>query len=386
MLQASGDGTPPFLAVLGESAKQHAKRKYHRPSETMSQMDVLRQAWTGAAANGGVPGIDGVGFQSTEEGREGVEGHLQQLQSDLETGRYQPQPVRRVLIRKAGDPGKQRPLGVSTVRDRVAMTAAKLVLDEQGWNPRMGKPVRKWLTAGRVSHGKREATESGAPQGGAIWRLLANLYMHCFDRRWRREGWDQGQLVRYAHAFVILWPSAEQAAQVVDTARQILTPPGLRLNTEETGAVNLRDRTQGFYLLGFTHRMNPDRRSLGRRHMFRWPSAKAAGRIFVKMQDLLLGPYLPGNVADVVAELNSLPRGWGAYFRRGESARVFLEVDNYVRHRFALHLARTCGRKGTGWKWQRSDRTWTNLARLLKALGIHWLDGTRRTIWPAARA
>ena len=62
----------------------------------------------------------------------------------------------------------------------------------------MRKLVRKWLQAGLVYHGKREATEKGTPQGGPLSPLLANLYMNYFDRAWRRDGRTLGQLIRYA--------------------------------------------------------------------------------------------------------------------------------------------------------------------------------------------
>ena len=446
MTQASRDAALPFLAALGESAKQHPRRKYHHLYETMSRMDVLRTAWYQAAANDGAPGVDGVGFKGIEEGPGGVNGFLEQLQRDLETGRYQPQPVRRVLIPKEGKPGKNRPLGIPTIRDRVAMTAAKLVLepifearfldcsygfrpgrsaldaldairtavetgyvyvvdvdvegffdnvchekllwllDQHVWDPRMRKLVGKWLTAGLVYHGKREATERGTPQGGPLSPLLANLYMNYFDRRWRREGRELGQLVRYADDFVILCASAGQAAQAMDIVRRNLGRLDLRMNEEKTRIVNLRDRTQGLDFLGYTHRLNPDPRRRGRLHLFRWPGAKAVARIFTKVKALLLSPYLPGNPADVVAELNSLLRGWGAYFRWGESGRVFSKVDNYLRRRFALYLARKYGRKGTGWKWQRPDGTWTNILRFLAALGMYRLTGTQRAFRVVATA
>jgi RNA-directed DNA polymerase len=445
MTLASGDGTLPLLAALGESAKQHRKRKFQHLYETMCRMDVLRQAWSQAAANDGAPGIDGIGFETIEKGPGGVNGFLEDLQEDLEAGRYQPRPVRRVYIPKPGKPGQQRPLGVPTVRDRVAMTAAKLVLepilegrfldcsygfrpgrsaldaldvvrttieagnpyvvdvdiagffdnvthekmlwllDEHVWDPRMRKLVRKWLTAGLVYHGRREATEKGTVQGGPLSPLLANLYLHYFDRLWRREGGALGQLVRYADDMVILSASAEQAAGAMETVRRNLKRLDLWVNEEKTRVVNLRDKTQGFDFLGYTHHLNSVGQR-GRTHLSRRPGAKAVQRMVTKVKDLLLSPYLSPNLPDIIAALNAVLRGWGAYFRWGESLPVFSKVDNYVRRRFALYLARKYGRKGTGWKWRRPDGTWMTIYRLLKALGIHRLSGTQRTYRPVATA
>ena len=445
MTQASRDETLPFLAALGESAKQHRRRKFHHLYETTCRMDILRKAWYQAAANDGAPGIDGIGFPTIEKSPGGVNGFLEELQRDLETGRYQPQPVRRVYIPKAGKPGQKRPLGVPTVRDRVAMTAAKLVLepilesrflecsygfrpgrsaldaldaartaveagnpyvvdvdisgffdnvshekllwllDEHVWDPRMRKLVRKWLTAGLVYHGQREATEKGTVQGGPLSPLLANLYLHYFDRLWHREGRGLGQLVRYADDLVILCASPEKAAEAMETVRRNLKRLDLWVNEEKTKVVNLRDQTQGFDFLGYRHHLNPVGRQ-GRLHLCRWPGTKAVQRIFARVKDMLLSPYLTPHLPDIVAALNAVMRGWGAYFRWGETLRVFSKVDNYVRRRFALYLARKYGQKGTGWKWQRPDGTWMTIYRFLKALGIHRLSGTQRPYRPVATA
>ena len=123
------DTTLTFLTALGDHAKQNPRSRYRRLYETMNRIDVLREAWEQAQANDGAPGIDGVSFRAIEEGAGGVEGFLRELQDDLDSGKYRPQPVRRVYIPKPGKPGQLRPLGVPTIRDRVAQTAAKLVLE-----------------------------------------------------------------------------------------------------------------------------------------------------------------------------------------------------------------------------------------------------------------
>ncbi len=117
------DTTLTFLTALGDHAKQNPRSRYRRLYETMNRIDVLREAWEQAQANDGAPGIDGVSFRAIEEGAGGVEGFLRELQDDLDSGKYRPQPVRRVYIPKPDKPGQLRPLGVPTIRDRVAQTA-----------------------------------------------------------------------------------------------------------------------------------------------------------------------------------------------------------------------------------------------------------------------
>ncbi len=106
--------------------------------------DILAHAWALAKANGGAAGVDGVTFAKIEAA--GVQQWLTGLREELRSRTYRPQPVRRVMIPKPG--GGERPLGIPTIRDRVAQTAVKLVvepifevdLDESayGYRPRRG--------------------------------------------------------------------------------------------------------------------------------------------------------------------------------------------------------------------------------------------------------
>lgn len=156
------------------------------------------------------------------------------------------------------------------------------------------------------------------------------------------------------------------------------------MNEDKTRVVDLGQKGQGFDFLGYTHRASQKRQ--GRYRLERWPGTKAERRMTAKIKDLLLSPFLPSNLADVVGEVNALLRGWGAYFRWGESRSVFDRIDSYVRRRFSLYVARKYGRKGTGWRWQRPDGTWMTTYRLLKTLDAYRLCGTERRCRAAATA
>ena len=150
--------------------------------------------------------------------------------------------------------------------------------------------------------------------------------------------------------------------------------------------VELGRKGQGLDFLGYAHRLSQKQKRQGRDRLERWPGTKAEQRMTAKVKALLLSPYLPTNLPEVVGELNALLRGWGAYFRWGESRRVFGRVDYYVCRRFALYLARKYGRRGTGWKWLRPDGTWMTVYRCLKALDRYQLRGTERRYRVAATA
>jgi RNA-directed DNA polymerase len=112
--------------ALYATAKQDPVRRFHVLYDKVWREDILAHAFALSRANGGAPGVDGVTFAQIET--YGVARWLGELREEVRTGRYTPQPVRRVMIPKSGGVG-QRPLGIPTIRDRVVQTAAKLVIE-----------------------------------------------------------------------------------------------------------------------------------------------------------------------------------------------------------------------------------------------------------------
>jgi len=110
---------------LYRKAKNEPDFRFYQLYDKMYRRDILLRAWMLARANHGSPGVDGVRFEDIEAA--GLERWLTELGKDLHDQTYRPQPVKRVMIAKPG--GGERPLGIPTVRDRVAQTAAKLILE-----------------------------------------------------------------------------------------------------------------------------------------------------------------------------------------------------------------------------------------------------------------
>src|SRR5205085_4291703 len=131
-------------------------------------------------------------------------------------------------------------------------------------------------------------TDQGSPQGGVWSPLLANVYLHAFDREQQAEKSFVGRLVRYADDFVIQCGTREHAERALAWAREQLTGLGLRLHPEKTRVVADRE---GFDFLGFHHRRVPLRRQGGKPSsgVLRWPSRKANQRFRLRVQEVL-GP------------------------------------------------------------------------------------------------
>jgi group II intron reverse transcriptase/maturase len=424
--------------VLYRSAKQDPQRRFHALFDKVARSDVMWRAWCDVAANRGAPGVDGVSIADIEAGGvESVRAFLDELADRVRSGRYRPAPLRRVHIPKPGRPGQTRPLGIPTVGDRIVMAAAKIVLEpifEADFDPvsfgfrpkrsaqqaleavrvagnqgrvwvldadikacfdtidhdaliaqverrvvdrRMIKLLRGWLRAGVFEGGVVSQVEAGSPQGSPISPLLANIALHVLDGAWRRGGQRLGQLVRYCDDFVVLCPTGARAEQAQALAAQALEPLGLRLHPDKTRIVCLRNGEQGFDFLGFHHRMVESSKRRGRYWMNKWPSPRAMASIRAKIRDLTSPRRVGLPLKVVVEELNPVLRGWGAYFRQGNSSAKFGAIDSYVHERVAILASRKHQRSGFNWK----DRyTWSWLGDL----GVHRLEGTVR--YPAANA
>jgi retron-type reverse transcriptase len=119
------DKSRQLQRALYRAAKASPTRRFHALYDKVYREDILARAWQEVKANAGAAGIDGQTIETIEQ--PGVAGFLADVAADLREGRYRPVPVRRVFIPKAD--GKQRPLGIPTVRDRVVQAAAKVVLE-----------------------------------------------------------------------------------------------------------------------------------------------------------------------------------------------------------------------------------------------------------------
>jgi len=429
------EGVNAFQAlqrVLYRSAKQDPKRRFHALYDKLTRRDVMWRAWVDVATNQGAPGVDGVSIADIDEGGvEAVRAFLDELAAELEAETYRPQPLRRVDIPKPGQPGKSRPLSIPCVRDRVVMTAAKSILEpifeaqflpcSFGFRPKrsahqalevvrttankgvvwvldadisdcfgslgfnaivsemekrvsdrkMLKLIRAWLRVGVLEGGVVTDSVTGAPQGSPVSPLMANIVLHVLDEAWSRQGHRLGTLVRYCDDFVVLAPTRARVVEAKARIEAVLEPLGLRLHPDKTRIACLAEGQEGFVFLGFEHRMRESRKWRGRWYLNRWPSPRAMASIRAKVKQRTARRFASLPLEAVVESLNPVLRGWGAYFRYGNSSQKFSAIDSYVHLRMATLASTKHGLHGRNWA-TRFTYGW------MADLGVYRLSGKVR--------
>lgn len=347
----------------------------------------LAEAYKRVAANGGAAGVD---HQTGQMYERQLEANQEKLAAQLQDGSYHPQPVRRVWIEKPGGKEK-RPLGIPTVRDRVAQTALRNVLEpiferdfaEQsyGFRPQRStkqalRKVEALLKAGytqvvdadlksyfdtiphqlllarveeKVSDGRvikllaaylqqgvmeglaNWTPERGTPQGAVISPLLSNIYLDPLDHLLATA---RLAMVRYADDFVILCRTEAEARQALTLVQAWTASNGLSLHPEKTQIVDATKRG-GFDFLGYHFERG-----------YKWPRKKSIKKLRATIRRKT--QRLNGrSLSTIIDDVNRTLRGWYEYFKHSHKAE-FAQQDSWIRMRLRSILRKRHGLAGRG--------------------------------------
>lgn len=381
---------------LYHAAKQSLARKFGALYDKVYREDILFESWRQVRSNKGAPGIDRIDFEYIEA-EIGVDIFLKEIQKELKDESYKAEAVLRCWIDKPGKTEK-RPLGIPIIKDRIVQMALKLVIEpifeanflecSYGFRPkrsahqaidkirrtitferqttvidadikgyfdnirhdllldligrrindkRVLNLIRNWLKAGVMDNGKYfKGDGTGTPQGGVISPLLANIYLHSFDKMFQLSG-IAGTLVRYADDFVILLKGG--AKSVFKKIEAMLERLGLKLHPDKSKIVKAK---KGFDFLGIHFRLSRTRKKNSKLKHFcqRWASNRSMERIKARVIERI-GRRYSLSLEELITSLNPVIRGWNNYFKKANlHPKRFQRLNVFVRERIRIFLKR----------------------------------------------
>ena len=352
------------------------KQKKQRVHSLTGRIDdrLMRAAFKAVKRNRGAAGIDKVSVEMFEEN---LDANLTSLMKDLKTRyKFVPKPLRRVWIPKDASGKKLRPLGIPSVRDRIAQEVLRKLLEpifeplfhENSFGFRPGRSchqaieqalsyhqqgdritldadiagffdniphdlimdavaeeiadgnilnlVKKFLAAGVMEHGVFKPTNIGTPQGGVISPLLANIVLNKLDWTLEKTGY---RFVRYADDFVVVCKTPKQAEAALTLVKEVMQQLGLSLSPEKT---KIASYGKGYEFLGF--RLSALSRTM---------RPKSVEKFKAKIRQLTRRSY---NLdARAIVKLNQVIRGTANYFATKFSTcvKLYEKLDKWIRMR-----------------------------------------------------
>ncbi len=383
-----------MLTALEQGVK--GGKWYSLMDKVCSQANLLA-AFNSVAKNKGSAGVD---HKTIEMFEAALTENLESLAQSLTSGKYGPQPIKRVWIPKPGSTEK-RPLGIPTIRDRVVQAALRKVLEpifekdfaeySYGFRPGRGCkdalrqvdtllkegythvvdadlksyfdtiPHRRLMSLFRekisdarvldlieaflqqqvMDIANRWTPEQGTPQGAVLSPLMSNIYLDPLDHLMATTGI---QMVRYADDFVLLCRTDYEATHALGMVAGWTESVGLTLHPEKTRIVDV-SQPGGFDFLGY-HFESGSRR----------PRKKSLTKFKDTIRSLTRRSHWL-SLDMIISNVNRTAVGWFEYFKHSHS-RTFSPLDGWIRMRLRSILRQRRGGTGRGRGWD--NKRWPN--------------------------
>jgi RNA-directed DNA polymerase len=259
----------------------------------------------------------------------------------------------------------------SVSHDKLLTLVAQRVADG-----RVLRLIEAMLKAGSWGQGRLFPTERGTPQGGVVSPVLSNILLTPFDWEMRQRGY---QLTRYADDWVITCKSAAEARAAIATAQKILNALGVQLHPQKTRIVHVR---YGFEFLGYKIKRGKQlflpsskiRSGAQSGALYAYPKEKSIRQFMDKVRQRTKR-RVPLSTRELIAELNSLLRGWGHYYKRAHVRLLFHRLDHWIVRRIWSHRFKRW--RCAGWKALPTTKLYgeyglVNLVRLIPSIASRY--------------
>lgn len=387
-------------------AKREPKFRFYALYDRIYREDVLGCAYRLVRQNKGAPGVDGIGFKAIEARDGGAEAFVREIHESLRDKTYTPSAVKRTYVPKPDGrkrplgiptirdrvvqmaallilepifeadfldcsygfrPNKSAHEALEAIRQGISEgRTAVFDADLKGYFDSIPhdklvaclrmrvadgsalKLIRMWLGAPVAEKSEDGGTtitrnKKGTPQGGVISPLLANVYLHWFDKVFHFKAgpvnWANAKLVRYADDFVILarYVGTRLGNFVADELEDWL---GLELNGTKTKVVDLKVPGASFDFLGYTFRFDRDRHGRDRKYLNVFPSAKSVAARKDKLRETINRnqSFIPATC--LIGRVNRQLAGWANYFSFGYVKHAYRKINFFVLQRLYGHLQR----------------------------------------------